>query len=525
MKDFLLKNWVLLAILAIAAFFRFWQIGQLPGGLFPDEAANGLDVNSIFNGDVKPFYERGNGREALFFYFLAIPVAIFGRGPWQHHIVSAAFGLMSVLATYFLAKRMFTKNVALLASFFLAVSSYAVTISRTAFRANTVPLFATLTVLFLIKLLQEKDEKGRLLSAFFAGISFGLGFYTYISFRMMLPLIIVFKIILLLALRDRVIELIKRYWKIKLAAIGGFIIAFSWIGIYFLTHSGSFVGRAGQVSIFSPDLNKGDLVGTFIDVFQKTMLSFFATGDLNWRHNVSGYPFLSAFLSPFFALALVVFTFSILRLLKQAWQKQINHNTLFQAIVAVWFWFMLAPEVTTAEGIPHGLRLIGVIPPIFIMSAWGVNKLWEKISQTQYFYRSKVIFATIFLSTIFLYNFYLYFAYAANSPEYYYSFRSDLTTVSEYLNQRNNKQQTYLALDAFSVQTVEYFTTENQQPYMLTIPENSYLVSLKKGDQVVFTQSTLFDIKKFIQHHPDVKLAKEEKNKFGEKIMVVLEQQ
>src|SRR3989338_2801388 len=217
MKDFLLKNWVLLAILAIAAFFRFWQIDQLPGGLFPDEAANGLDVNSIFNGDIKPFYERGNGREALFFYFLAIPVAIFGRGPWQHHIVSAAFSLMSVVATYFLAKRMFTKNVALLASFFLAVSSYAVTISRTAFRANTVPLFATLTVLFLIKLLQEKDEKGRLLSAFFAGISFGLGFYTYISFRMMLPLIIVFKIILLLALRDRVIELIKRYWKIKLA--------------------------------------------------------------------------------------------------------------------------------------------------------------------------------------------------------------------------------------------------------------------------------------------------------------------
>ena len=63
-------------ILAIS--FRFYQIAAMPGGLFPDEAANGLDINSMQQGDLQPFYERGNGREALFFYMLWGSVEAFG---------------------------------------------------------------------------------------------------------------------------------------------------------------------------------------------------------------------------------------------------------------------------------------------------------------------------------------------------------------------------------------------------------------------------------------------------------------
>ena len=155
MGKFLKSNGWLILIILTAAFFRFWQIEELPGGLFPDEAANGLDVNSILEGDIKPFYERGNGREALFFYALAASVAAFGRGAWQHHVVSATFGILAVLATYFLTKRLFGKNVALLSAFFMAVSSYAVTLSRTAFRANTLPLFTTLRMLFLVMFIQS----------------------------------------------------------------------------------------------------------------------------------------------------------------------------------------------------------------------------------------------------------------------------------------------------------------------------------------------------------------------------------
>lgn len=524
MKNFIKSNWILLAILLAAIFFRFWQIDSLPGGLFPDEAANGLDINSIFEGKLQPFYERGNGREALFFYIIAVPVWLFGRGPWQHHIVSAAFGFFEVLACYFLTKRMFGRRTAYLASLFMAVSSYAVTISRTAFRANTIPLFTTLTVLFLVKAYQSEDRKTKIWSGLLAGVSFGLGFYTYISYRMMIPLLAGFAILLLIAARGSIRDTLRTYAKPVYAFLGGFAAAFAWLGYYFFSHPGSFVGRAGQVSIFSKELNNGDVWGTFLAVFKATILSFFTQGDLNWRHNVAGFPFLSPFISPFFAVGLIVFSLACFLLLKQVWRNKVEEKTFYMSLVAVWFWFMLAPEVTTAEGIPHGLRLIGVIPPIFVLSAWAVSWLWGKLIQNPYFDRRKWIFGAIFLSGIFVYNFYLYFGVAASSPEYYYAFRSDLTTVSEYLNKRDSKDRTYLSLDAFSVQTVEYLTTAKNNPYSLLVPENTYKVHLKAGDQVVFTQSTLYDTTKFRAAHPRARLVLEKKNQFNQTIMQVYEQ-
>jgi hypothetical protein len=525
MKNLFKAHWILILIMLLAAFFRLWQIGQLPGGLFPDEAANGLDINLMFDGQLEPFYERGNGREALFFYVIWAVVALFGRGVWQHHAVSASFGIAEVFTTYLLTNRLFGKRVALLSSFLMAVSSYAVTMNRTAFRANTIPLFTTLTLYFLVKWFQGRDRKDRVWAAFWAGVSFGLGFYTYISYRMMIPLLFGFAVLMLIAYRDKVDE-VKEFIRNSWGMLVGFLLSFAWLGHYFITHPGSFVGRAGQVSIFSPDLNNGDIVGTFLNVFKLTMLSFFTQGDLNWRHNVSGYPFLSILVSPFFALGLIYFTWAFFKFLKQALYKQVEFLVAGQALVAILFWFMLIPEVTTAEGIPHGLRLIGVIPAIFIMSAYPMVRAWEKISLHMRFNFSKYAVPMVFLGGILAYNFYLYFAVAASSPEYYYAFRSDLTEVSKYLNERNNKGKTYLSLDKFSVQTVDYLTTEKGQPYQLLDPASTWQAQLKPGDQVVFTMSTLYDTEKFLEYHPDLKKKGQEYRNFQNYIiMKVYEQQ
>ncbi len=526
MGKFLKSNGWLILIILTAAFFRFWQIEELPGGLFPDEAANGLDVNSILEGDIKPFYERGNGREALFFYALAASVAAFGRGAWQHHVVSATFGILAVLATYFLTKRLFGKNVALLSAFFMAVSSYAVTLSRTAFRANTLPLFTTLTMLFLVKFIQAKNKKDKIYSSILAGVFFGLGFYTYISYRMMIVFLVGLIALAALAHRGKIKVLLVSNKKYLTLTFAGFIAAFSWIGYYFIKYPQAFFTRVGHVSIFSKDLNQGDVLGTFWEVFKKTLLAFFTQGDLNWRHNVAGFPFLPPILSPFFAAGLLIFTAALIVLLKQAWDKKLNSKVLYMGIVALWFWLMLVPEITTAEGIPHGLRLVGVIPAIFIMPAWALYELWKRLrAKTQIGRASKAAYAAIILSAILVYNFSLYFGVAASSPDYFYAFRSDLTSVSNYINACNTRGNLYLSLDKFSVQTVEYLTTGSAKKYYLLDPAKTYEVTLKPGDQVIFTQSTLFDRILFLKYHPGSKLILEQKNKFAQPIMLVYEEQ
>jgi hypothetical protein len=141
----------------------------------------------------------------------------------------------------------------------------------------------------------------------------------------------------------------------------------------------------------------------------------------------------------------------------------------------------------------------------------------------------KALVAGFVISNI-LYAYYWYFGYAANSPENYYAFRSDLTAVSDFLKTYGSKNSTYLVLDKFSVQTPDYLTTidgkhpENPRnnPYTQVDPEDSWkLQGLKPGDQVVFAQSSLFDIKKFKQYHPESYLWKEYRNKFNQTIMAV----
>jgi 4-amino-4-deoxy-L-arabinose transferase-like glycosyltransferase len=525
MVRFIRSNYLLILILLVAIGFRFWQITTFPNGLFPDEAANGLDINSIFKGQIQPFYERGNGREALFFYMLAASVSAFGRGPWQHHIVTGVVGVAEILATYFLVKRMFGKNVALLSSLIMACSSYAVMLNRNGFRANLIPLFTTLTFLFIVKFFQtpEWQTKSRMLSAFLAGASFGLGFYTYISYRMMVPLLFGMGVLLWLGNRAQTRELIRKYTKPKLIFVAGFIVTFAWIGIYFVQHPGAFIGRSGQVSVFNKELNKGDLKGTVILVAKETVMSFFTQGDLNWHHNVSGYPFLSLLVSPFFAISLIYFTLYWLKFLYDVARQKLDEQTVYICLVAVWFWFMVVPELATAEGIPHGLRLIGVIPPIFIMAAWSINKLWIQIKKLFPSAQAQLSFAAMFAAVLIAYNGYLVFGVAAKSPDDYYAYRSDLTIVSNYLNLRHNKAKTYLSLDKFSVQTVDYLTTTADNPYNLVDPAHSFEVKLKKGDQIVFTMSSLFDSQKFCQTHSTTKLVKQFINQFGLTAMAVYE--
>ncbi|MEK7618393.1 MAG: glycosyltransferase family 39 protein, partial [Patescibacteria group bacterium] len=105
------QKFLLAGIVALAVFFRFYALTSMPGGLFPDEAANGLDINLMQEGQLQPFYERGNGREALFFYMLWGSVELFGKGHWQHHLVSAMVGVLSVIVCYAVARRLFSMDV------------------------------------------------------------------------------------------------------------------------------------------------------------------------------------------------------------------------------------------------------------------------------------------------------------------------------------------------------------------------------------------------------------------------------
>lgn len=561
------QKYLFIAVIIVSIFFRFYLIGEMPGGLFPDEAANGLDINLMESGHLQPFYERGNGREALFFYMLWGSVAIFDKGPWQHHIVSGLIGVLATVFTFYLTRRLImtghdddedeqtkAKNleratwIALLAAFIMAASSWYVVLSRTAFRANLIPLFTTLSLFFLIATYQAKSRAKRYWLAAATGASLALGLYTYIAYRIFIPMVAVavfwpMMVDLWKGFRNQVESTSKEYLRVPYGHIKKFIapavlavIIFAAVvaplAHYFYTHPGSFVGRSGQVSIFNPELNQGDLIGTLGQVTALSLKGYFTDGDLNWRHNISGEPFLSIIISPFFLIGLILAT---LKAIRYTFKPAKYKKDWMYFLLAGWFWSMLIPVVTTAEGIPHGLRAIGTIPPVFIMSALGIWAVKERAEAIGHPYmvqiaawKQKLILGAVgvmyaaFVVAIVSQTYILYFVQAYNSPENYYAFRSDLTPVSEYLKSYGDKSNTYLVLDKFSVQTTDYLTSDFDQPYKQVDPENSWeLTDLKQGDKIIFTQSSVFDIKKFKQYHPEAMLSQEIRNKFGQTVMAL----
>ena len=100
---------ILLAIIcALGAFLRFYQLQSIPFGLFFDEATNGLDAARVIQQRAYPIYFEANyGRGALFIYLLALSFKLIGVSGLAMRLVTAALGVLTILAFYFLFRQIF----------------------------------------------------------------------------------------------------------------------------------------------------------------------------------------------------------------------------------------------------------------------------------------------------------------------------------------------------------------------------------------------------------------------------------
>lgn len=545
-------------MVALALMFRFYDIQHYPPGLFPDQAANGEDALLILDGDWRPFYERGNGREALFFYAQALSIKYLGIGVWQMFAVSAAVGVLTVLATYFATRPFFGRLAALLAAFFLATSYWHVTLSRTGFRAIQIPLFVAAFTAFTgytIQSVKKKQLTASYIYAALAGAAFTGGFYTYIAYRVMIGVVLgVFVLLLLAAIHPKIgFPHFKRYGAHIIIAIIAGLITFAPLGWYFIEHPDAFIGRAGQVSVFNKQLQEefggGTLTGTLLYSTEETLKSFFTgQGDINWRHNVAGYPLLNPLVGLMFLLGLIWTLHGTVQVaLSLIRGKEVHLGMIYPYFLLVLFG-MLLPVITTAEGMPHGLRSVGLIAPIFILAGtaaavsyrWVLRWVGKGLPRSL---ASGVVIGLLILSAV--YDGVLYFGITRNDSGAAYAYRADLTDVSNYINQYKkdhpNETRPYLVLDKFSIQTVHFLThtlsgntsfppphdyqdhpDEAEHLYTYLNPVDSYLTPLKAGEVIIFTQSTLPDADKYQQTYGNsLELIESRHNRWHQEIMRV----
>ena len=427
-------------VIVLGIFLRFYQLNEIPFGVYPDEAANGTNANQIAEGEnFQVFFEDNGGREGLYVYLVAGVFKLFGSSVWSLHATSALIGIFTLILFYFLAKELFGRKIGLVALFLFSISTWHLTFSRDGFRGILVPLILVGLLYFLIRAYRSKKVVFWVLS----GVFLGLGVYSYIAFRMV-PLIL-----LLLFLYYYFVQR-KRFWESKLVRKGIviFLISTFIIATPFLVHSifnpEDFLGRAGGVSIFNPDLWEGSFIKTAFTSTVKTLGMFNFGGDYNWRHNLAGVPMLNFWIG-------ILFLWGILLTI-------INFKKTRYFLALIGLLVMLIPPALTAEGVPHALRAIGVLPFVYLIVALPLHYLFKV--KKSFSKVALLLLGIVFLSSITYDNYKRYFVTYAEKEEVYSEFRSDLRELGEHLN-RNSYNSPIVLIDNYSDQSLEFITDKN----------------------------------------------------------------
>lgn len=444
---------LLLLIILLAAFFRFYKIGEVPPPLYPDEAMYAQDGLKIaLSGEFKVYYPANYGREGLFMWILAFFFKIFGPSLIVFKSVVGIFGLLTIWGIYLLGKEAFSQKVGLLSAFFASFSFWAIHFSRIGFRADLVPFFVTFALYFFVKGLKKKEIKDFV----FGGIFLGLGFYTYLAFRLIVLAGFLFLIYLYFFRK----EIFKENFKGILSfLLVGFLVALP-AGIYFFKNPQDFIGRATGVSV----MNFENPFFEFLKSFVSNFLSFFAFGDKNWRHNFSSSSHLIFPISLFFACGLFCF------FKKTYFSLKDKKENPFFALFSFLFLSMMLPAALAAEGNPHLLRLIGNMSAVFIISGFGFFSFYEfflkKIGKEKFknFFKKALIFILIILP---FFEFFRYFFVYAKKPQVYGEFTNQLANIASYYNSLEKNWEKYVICNLgglkeegvpISAQTIKFLT-------------------------------------------------------------------
>src|SRR3989344_6658242 len=114
-----LSFYILIVIICIAAVLRFYKLASVPPSLYWDEASLGYNAYSILktlhdeHGKFLPltnFAAFGDYKPPGYIYATVPSIAIFGLNEFATRFPSAFFGVLTVILTYFLTKKLFSEG-------------------------------------------------------------------------------------------------------------------------------------------------------------------------------------------------------------------------------------------------------------------------------------------------------------------------------------------------------------------------------------------------------------------------------
>jgi len=405
MKNKFHSTYILLVVIVIAFILRFIFLGNVPPSPNWDEVSLGYNAYSLWEtgrdeyGKFLPVVLRSydDYKPALYAYFVIPSFLLFGLNTFAVRFPSMLFGVLTVLATYFLILEIFGKEkvtligrqispkiIGVLTSLFLAISPWHIHFSRIAFESNVGLAFNVFGALFFLKGL--RTHWYLLVSAFLFGINPSM----YQSDKVFTPLLVLALAIIYL---KQLLKIPKKF--LVSSVIIGLVVLFPMVYFHF-TDEQAFA-RAQGVSVFSDqteflkenvkrlevDRQRGDVIGLVFDnrrvEFAKAIVAgYISHFDLNWlfingdiaRHHAPNMGLLYLFELPFLLIGIYQMAFG-----------KFSKTTKW----TIFSWFLLSPvPAMITSGVPHAVRTLNFLPMFQVFIAVGIIASVVAISNIRY---------------------------------------------------------------------------------------------------------------------------------------------
>jgi hypothetical protein len=346
------------AVMAAAVALRFVDLATNPGGLYPDEAAEGLDAARLlhqagFHADFGVWFPGDGGREALFAYVVAAAFHFFGETAFVLRATAAAFGVAGVALIGLLGRRFGTWT-GIVAAAWAAGSLWLICVSRDGMRNTIVPFFGAVA---LIALLHWAGRPGRATALLAGAVTALAAMYTYQPLKLLPVLVVVWLIWLRHADRARFDDMRRVFAPAALAFLA---VAAPMLAVA-VTEPVSYIGRAAAVSALNPAVQADSSLPIHI---LRTIAMFGYTGDGNGRHDIDSLPLLPI---PLVLLGVLG--------VRRLWRSRRDPS---HALILLSLPVFIIPAMVATEGYsPHFLRVLGMAAPIGITVGLGAVELVE----------------------------------------------------------------------------------------------------------------------------------------------------
>ena len=358
---------LLVAVLAVGAYFRFAQLDAIPPEMTSDHVETLLDVNDVINLKPYVFLERNTGREPLQFYFAALLIQWFHTGLTHLtlKLTSAMAGLLLLPFVYLIGKEMEDEGFGLLAAALTAISFWATAISRVGLRFPLNPLFVAPMLFFMLRGLRRGSRNDFVL----AGLSLGIGLNGYSTIRVA-PVLVVAAVVWFAAWPSA--RALRHQWfaHTVLLFLTAFVL-FLPLARYATQPDNLFWYRSFSRLGETEGSIQGSPLALFLQNQWKALLMFNWQGDQVWVNTLPGLPTLDFISGALFILGLA---FVIARLILR---RDRVAGVLLMALPIL----MLPSTLSLAfpDENPSVVRVSGVIPVVYVIAAYPLWLLFKRL--------------------------------------------------------------------------------------------------------------------------------------------------